>query len=412
VGQSAPREHVPWSTRAALSIYVTMLVVGVLSPAPQHTPLEPDPVSGEIIGQLADAIRNVVLFLPIGAGLMMWRRSAVAAVVLGLSLSVAIELVQQFVPGRHPSIVDLGANSLGSALGAGLYFLRREWLAPTQSPRLALAAGLGAAALLAGGALLLHPVQTDATYFGGWTPELGHLERYDGRVLEARVGTVAISSGGPVGDTARLREALLSEAPIVIRGVAGSPPAAIAPLVTINDAIGREILFVGVDGADLVLRWRMRGASLGFESPSLRSRDALAGLAVGQSFTLQLKRAGRAVHLELAGRTHSPLRWTPGRTWALLVPGASLSVPVAAALDVVWLALLIMPGACLARTGSGLLAVIGGSAGLLFALPLLGPIGYPPAHEWFGLALGGLAAAAWGRIALARPKAADGLDTS
>jgi len=392
VAPPAPRERyaryaAKWA-RAALVVYVAVLAVGVLSPMPQHAPLEPDSQSGEIIGQLADAIRNVVLFLPIGAGIMAWRRSVLVAVGLGISLSLSLELAQQLVPGRYSSPVDLATNSLGAALGAGLYALRRLWSAPTRAAQLALAAWLAVAALLAGSALLLRPVLTDAVYFGGWTPELGHFERYAGRVFEAHVGSVPISSGGPVADSTGLREALRSGAPIVIRAIAGPPPAGIAPLVTLHDALQREILLVGVDGADLVLRWRTHSTRLGFELPSFRCRGAFAELAVDQPFSLRLYRAGDAVHVEVAGRAVCVLRWTPGRTWTLVVPEALRPASVAVALDIAWMALLALPAVCFAQCGRRLLAIVSGFAALFFALPLFGPIGHPPVHEWLGLALG------------------------
>jgi VanZ family protein len=78
-----------------------------------------------------DALLNLVGFAPLGffaAAVIRRRRwsirSAVAgALLLGLGLSLGIELLQVFLPGRVSSAMDLVSNVLGTAAGAWLAIL-------------------------------------------------------------------------------------------------------------------------------------------------------------------------------------------------------------------------------------------------------------------------------------------------
>ncbi len=113
----------------------------------------------------ADVASNILLFLPWGllfAGRPGSRAGRPGAAILGAAaggfvLSGLVEGAQLFAPGRTPSLVDLGTNTLGAALGAavGWPLARRAW--PAWSPALArLASGrpLAALAVAAGLGLL------------------------------------------------------------------------------------------------------------------------------------------------------------------------------------------------------------------------------------------------------------------
>ena len=73
-----------------------------------------------------DMIANVLLFVPLG---FLFRASAagerdrrpIAALVLGLVTSAAIEAAQLYLPGRFPSLVDVATNALGAWVGALLH---------------------------------------------------------------------------------------------------------------------------------------------------------------------------------------------------------------------------------------------------------------------------------------------------
>jgi hypothetical protein len=87
-----------------------------------------EPKLAPLVGlDLADATRNVVMYIPLGCllGLMMRTRNAWAFSALLLTVaavSVAFETAQLFVPKRFPSVDDLIFNTLGGALGLSLGF--------------------------------------------------------------------------------------------------------------------------------------------------------------------------------------------------------------------------------------------------------------------------------------------------
>jgi VanZ family protein len=67
-----------------------------------------------------DVALNLLLFFPAG---FLWtltrtRRSLLGALVLGTTLSLAVELAQMWLPGRHGNVVDVFANGLGALAGA------------------------------------------------------------------------------------------------------------------------------------------------------------------------------------------------------------------------------------------------------------------------------------------------------
>jgi len=87
-----------------------------------------------------DAIRNVILFLPVGFLYRLTRGSKPGAILLGLGISAIAEVGQLFMPARTPSFIDLGMNTLGAWLGAILHDLvsARIAMSPRQFGNLAL----------------------------------------------------------------------------------------------------------------------------------------------------------------------------------------------------------------------------------------------------------------------------------
>ena len=73
---------------------------------------------------LRDGLLNVLLYMPLGlAAAMVARRRASArvagmlALCLGGALSLTMEVLQFYVPGRMPSLIDVVTNSAGTAIG-------------------------------------------------------------------------------------------------------------------------------------------------------------------------------------------------------------------------------------------------------------------------------------------------------
>jgi VanZ family protein len=76
-----------------------------------------------LVGQRIDVFANVLLFVPLGFLFRLARSDpqrmpVLAAVGAGVLLSAAIETVQFFEVARTSSLVDVGANAFGAALGA------------------------------------------------------------------------------------------------------------------------------------------------------------------------------------------------------------------------------------------------------------------------------------------------------
>lgn len=72
-----------------------------------------------------DVIQNVLVYMPFGLLMVVWRRrrdpfavSLVLAAVCGTAISFGIECVQQYLPARVPSLVDVAMNFAGSVIGA------------------------------------------------------------------------------------------------------------------------------------------------------------------------------------------------------------------------------------------------------------------------------------------------------
>lgn len=70
-----------------------------------------------------DALANVLLFFPVGYLYRLGLGRRDGAILLGLFISGGIEVVQLFIPGRTPSLVDVAMNTLGAWLGALLHDL-------------------------------------------------------------------------------------------------------------------------------------------------------------------------------------------------------------------------------------------------------------------------------------------------
>ena len=76
----------------------------------------------------SDVAFNVIAYLPLGMLACLYFRGAgdgrhaiVKAAALGAAFSLAMEMLQLFVPNRHASSVDLASNAVGALLGALVY---------------------------------------------------------------------------------------------------------------------------------------------------------------------------------------------------------------------------------------------------------------------------------------------------
>src|SRR5262249_29656191 len=155
-------------------------------------------------------------------------------------------------------------NTLGTALGVVLaHFVPAVWTSnPRRAGVLSIAASLGAVSAITLTGVLLTPSFPEDVYYGGWTPRFGHLEWYGGRVLRASVDGLDIPAG-VLGNSPQVRQQLLADSAIHVVARAGPRPQELAPLFTIDDQHQREILLLGIDGDDIVFRYRTRAVAWG-----------------------------------------------------------------------------------------------------------------------------------------------------
>lgn len=339
---------------------------------------------------VADAIRNVILFAPLGLGLALHGVPLARAAAFGCVASGIIETLQlSIIPGRDASLEDLLTNSVGTALGASLAAIAPHIYGPpsVRKERAGLVALVAAWLLVVGSSALTLPALPESRYFGQWNHEFGGRKWEGARVLAATVGSLEIVDW-ELETSREVRQALLAGAPIEVLGVAGDRVERATSFLQITDHRQREIFFIGPDRDDLVFRYRMRATALGFDQPDLRLRGALAATRTGDTIVIRAWREDGTYCLRLNEQRACGLGSSAAGGWQLLmhpdhVPPAGLSLAGAA-----WLALLAAPFASLTSSRRGLL----GGALILALAPavsaLLPGVLLPGVVEWPGLPLG------------------------
>jgi hypothetical protein len=243
--------------------------------------------------------------------------------------------------------------------------------------------------VLATGALVAVEIPPGQLY-GGWTMQIEGMDRYMGRILAARIGSVEIAAAGPLADSSGAHSALRAREPLAVTWLVGTAPARLAPLVILIGPDEKEVALIAARESDLVVRYWRHAARFLLEQPELTFPDALAGLAPGSRAALVATRSATGVAVEIEGQAPARIGLGPGRGWALLAPDRWVAPALRPALDALWLAILLVPvGLWLPRGGRGL-----GLAALALAALWLVParVGLEPAAfaDWIG-ALAGLA---------------------
>lgn len=380
--------------RAALVAWALAVAWLTLTPVPRFgDPAEPLSPFCLICGNrgTADAILNVLLFTPLGLASMGRQRPLRSALLAGVLVSLSIELAQLFVPGRYATLADVVWNGLGAPVGAlALAALSRHFTVP--SPRAGrFAAASVALGILAAGWLLDH-AGTEKAYYGQWTADLGHMPRYEGTLLSARLDGFRVPDAR-FDEAVDARARLAGDWTLEARIVKGPPPAAVSPIVSVYDAAEAEILLLGAHGEDLVLRERTRAKALVLDHPDLRLVGALAAVSVGDTVRIGARRVGPARCLTVDEVERCGLGVTPGRTWSLLLYLEGPPEGVRRAVDAAWLFLLtFIVGALSATLRAASLHGLVVAAGVAAAVALTRLVAPPWWEVLAGLA--GLAAGA------------------
>ncbi len=337
---------------------------------------------------VADALLNVIMFMPLGALLALRGTPLRAAALAAFLLSVLIEGAQLMIPGRDPSLGDVTFNTLGGLAGFTLARVTLYQLRETAVARVvpfALAAGV--LAIIGTTGFLLQPAFPESVYYAQWTPNLGHLEWYRGRVRRATLGEIEVRPPR-LAHSRRVRALLLAGARLDVHGVAGPPIRRLAPLFSIFDDRQREIWLVGPDRDDLVLSYRVRAAAWRLDQPDLRLRGAFATVRAGDTLHVAAWRDAAGHCLVLNQMRACRVGFTAGRGWGSLLYPGSAPAWVKTMLDVGWLAGLL---ALVGFAGAARSALIAGGATIAAGLGMLAPLtglAATPMLEWVGAGVG------------------------
>ena len=400
-----------WSSRIVVAVALAAIAVATLTPdaGPPSDPSFGCIFCGE--RALADVLVNLILFTPLGIGLALLGTRARRAMLTGALLSALLELAQLVIPGRDPSMGDILVNTAGTWAGIALVWLARELasLDDRASARLSVAAGLDVALAVLVTGWLLQPSFPRTAYWGQWTPSLGHLEWYRGRVHSARIEGVEVRSRR-TEDSEWTRQALLRGAPVDVDFVAGPRVTGLASLFSVYDEHRQEIFLIGPDRDDLVLRFRTRASAWRLDQPDLRAVGAWHDVRPGASYALSAwsPSPGEWCVDGPAGR-FCGLGFTLGAGWGILFYAEWFPAWLRWLLAVGWTAALLLPTGFLLRrrweSAAAVLIIIAA----LGSLPSIVALRPTRGIEWAGAAFGLVVGAIGARLLRGSPALKRGL---
>lgn len=392
--------------RALLALALAATAVATLTPAgtaPTHG------ISCVFCGgrAAADALLNVLLFVPVGIGVRLLGTRTGRAVLIGVLISAAIEFVQIVLPGRDASVGDVIANGAGTAVGVALVATAPLWLrpGPRAAPFLASGWALLAGIAWCGTGWILAPSFPETAYASLWAPDLTHLEWYRGQVLEVTIGNVA-SPYERVADSRALRRRLLERPPIAVLATTALRPPGLAPIFAVYDEYGEEIVLLGPDRENLVFRYRTRATDFRLDQPDVRVRWPETGAeASGDTVSLAVspEPGGRGYCVRIDASERCGVGFTAGDGWTLLLYPESFPPRVMALLRVVWIAAVTAPvGLWVLRTSHAILPGVVLAFGLV-AAPVVTVLLPTPPSQWAAM-LAGLGAGIAVRRVLVNPR--------
>ena len=290
----------------------------------------------------ADFILNIALFLPLGAALAAAGLRARTAALLGLALSVGVELLQfSVIPGRDATIGDVLANASGTTLGWVLAGRSRELLRPPPRAAALLAGGWALVAIAGtfGALALMEPSLPEATWYGQWAATGPEPEWFEGEVLSVTLGARSLPHWRIENWRSR-REELQARGKVRLKAeiVTGPPTHEPLRVVALATDDGR---FATLTQTGLDLHWglRLRASDFRLRSPVTVLHGGLPGtagdtIAVGGSYghrlaTVQVRRGDRVTEIE------ARFGWRDG--WRLLLGTAKAGRLIELLLTGLWL---------------------------------------------------------------------------
>jgi VanZ family protein len=279
---------------AALSV-LGLLLIGffTLRPIPLSLASAPAPCCSA-----TDLVLNVLLFLPLGAGLTLLGLRPGPAFALGALASGTVELVQGgWVPGRFASLHDVASNAAGCLLGILLVvqWRRRSRWWPVLAPAIALTVVL---AWFLGGYLAQPAIPGPST----WVVRVAHsptgMAPFAGELLDARLQGEALHEG-PVAGLPALRARLSASRKVELDAtiVTGDAPAGRARILEVVVGEGTvPFLILDQEGGALLAFQRLGLSWVGLPGPWLTMADGISPTA-GDTAHVRLEATRR--HLRL-----------------------------------------------------------------------------------------------------------------
>lgn len=315
----------------------------------------------------ADALLNLLLFLPLGSGLALLHGPALA-VGGSFALSGVVELIQTTLPGRHPALGDILFNTLGGAVGASVVVFRSQISDALTTPPwwLKVLAALLPPAVFSATALLSAPYFPETEYHGQWTRHLGSLSPYPGTVLSASVGGVSLPDHR-LPDQEAAKEAFRSREPLRVRVVAGSDPSHLSHLFAVYDHQRWEVVLLTVQGSDLFFQRGTLSARLLLERPFLRW-DGIMDVPEGDTIRIVARQEARGLCLVVDRDVRCDLPPNAGKGWRLVRRLPRAPPHAVALLSVLWLSFIALPASAVLAGTLGRGVAVGLAVGLLAVL--------------------------------------------
>ncbi len=340
---------------------------------------------------LADAISNVLLFLPLGLALACRGRGIAVVACSGVLLSFAVEFCQSvgIPPSRSPAIADITANAFGAMLG---WLLSRYWRSvccadARRSAMLAVSWWLIAVAILA---LTAAAAQTErvgepkAVSLSSieYAPGYGW---YGGTPISAQVSSA--QSAGPwtilhagTGPIVAHADHGSNEWQVILQSVgrdSANVRRAIFFLHVAGDTTADVLIAQHNHDVDLVVR--RRASSWGLNFPVISVAGVFSGQSPTDTIRVHVNATNRLMHLEATRGLRSEraqLALTPAIGWSMIQTLVGVQHPLVPVIQFLWLVTLFFPLAWWSgrtrRAGFLALSAAGTSVAICVVAPVLG----------------------------------------
>jgi VanZ like protein len=335
-----------------------LLLIAVLTLTPDFAAGRHEPSLCLICGQRGgeDAFLNVLLFMPFGFGLRLRGTKRWLAWSVALAITVTVETLQIYIPGRDSTLSDVVTNALGGLAGILICDSRRIWLLPgvRQSRWLLLSGSAVWLLLVALGGWAMRPWMPEGRYVVQIAPDLDQIELFEGRVLDARVNGMMIVPNAPLAHSDAMRDSVLRGTLILqARILPAAPTYDLAPIVSIASSEDAEVVVLGQGWRDAVFRVRLHSGELRMNIPevvaervfppaSATSRDTLGDTTELQGEIVDGKRLIVSYATQAKRRT-AELTLDPFLLWSLVTPGERRSPAAFAVVSMLWVGMLLAP---------------------------------------------------------------------